>query len=39
MKEPFVQILKKARLGFKKEHIFDDRIMFDHISEFLNTFR
>lgn len=39
MKDPFVQILKKARLGFRKEHIFDDRIMFEHISEFLNTFR
>jgi hypothetical protein len=38
MKAPFIQILKKAQLGFKKERIFDDRIMFDCITEFLNVF-
>ena len=37
MKGPFIQLLKKAKLGFRKEKMFDDRIMFPFISEFLNT--
>lgn len=38
MKDPFIQLLKKAQLGFRKERIFDDRIKFNHITEFLNVF-
>lgn len=37
MKAPFIQLLKISKKGFRKERIFDDRIMFAHISEFLNT--
>lgn len=38
MKGPFIQILKTAKKGFQKEHIFDDRLKFDHITGFLNVF-
>lgn len=37
MKGPFIRILQNAKMGFKKEKIFDDRIKFDYISKFLNV--
>lgn len=36
MKEPFLQILAKAKLGFQKVKIFDDQKNFYEISKFLN---
>lgn len=38
MKPPFLELLSKAKLGFKKEKIFDDRIFFEDIKNFLNVF-
>ena len=38
MKTPFMEMLSKAKLGFKKEKIFDDRIYFEKIKNFLNVF-
>lgn len=38
MKPPFLEILTTAKMGFKKEKIFDDRIYFEDIKNFLNVF-
>ena len=38
MKEPMIALLEKAKLGFKKLKIFDDRLQFDKLPDFLNVF-
>lgn len=34
MKLPMISLLEKAKLGFKKKKIFDDRIKFHEIPQF-----
>ena len=38
MKLPMISLLEKAKLGFKKKKIFDDRIKFHEIPQFQNVF-